>query len=302
MILRVLGSAAGGGSPQWNCDCAVCGATRRDERIPPRLTCTMAVGDGSGNWFLCNAGPDLGVQLRDWGALSPVRDHLPPPLHGVLLTDAELDHTVGLLSLRQAAGLRIYGTTSVRELLMECGLLPTLRCYTDVEWVDVHAGVQFDLRYQDGSISGISCGVVELGAGRLPRYARTTPNSSDAVIGYVVRDRRTGGSAAIAPSMLRDDELVVRDLAGTQLAIIDGTFYEDDELSRTGRSIALARSMGHLPIRDSPLGSRLKSRGAQVVYAHLNNTNPLILPDSPQRTSLTARGFVIAEDGAEFAI
>src|SRR5665213_1574569 len=108
MRIRVLGSAAGGGSPQWNCRCEVCEEVRHDPRSPARLTCTMAIGDERGGWFLCNAGPDLGVQLRDDPALWPRSGEDRDCIQGVLLTDAELDHTIGLLSLRQASILRIY--------------------------------------------------------------------------------------------------------------------------------------------------------------------------------------------------
>jgi len=269
--------------------------------VGPRLTCTLAVGADSGDWFLCNAGPDVAVQLRDWPEMSPRPDGR-VSLQGVLLTDAELDHTVGLLSLREADGLRIYGTGAVRDLLTECGLLPTLRCYTRVDWCEVQPGEEFDLLYRDGSSSGLSCSAVEVAAGRMPRYARSTPASSEAVIGYVVRDRDAGTSAALAPSVATDDDRVVSALGCTDLALIDGTFYEDDELYRAGRGHASAHSMGHIPIRHGKLGDRIRSCGARVVYTHVNNTNRIILAGSTERASLVAQGYLIAEDEMEFVL
>lgn len=261
----------------------------------------MAVRGCSDNWFLCNAGPDLGVQLRDWSAMSPRRDR-PVLAHRVLLTDAELDHTTGLLSLRQADELCIYGTATMRELLTECGLLPTLRSYTRVDWRDVGAGAAFELDNRDGSVSGLTCEVVEVGNGRLPRYARTTTASAAAVIGYVINDRTTGGSAAFAPSVAVDDEMIVRALGRAGIAFIDGTFYEENELAGAGRGAAPACSMGHIPVNADQLGTGLASVGARVVYTHLNNTNQLILPDSRARKSLADRGFAVARDGAEFTV
>jgi pyrroloquinoline quinone biosynthesis protein B len=261
----------------------------------------MAIRGCSDNWFLCNAGPDLGVQLRDWSAMSPRRDR-PVLSHCVLLTDAELDHTSGLLSLRQADWLCIYGTATVRELLTECGLLPTLRSYTRVDWHDVRAGAEFELGHSDGSVSGLSCRAVEVGSGRLPRYARSTTAGADAVVGYVITDRRTGGSAAFAPSVAVEDELVVRALGRAGIAFIDGTFYEENEMASAGRGAAPISSMGHIPVNTGQLGIALASLGARVVYTHLNNTNQLILPESSARKSLVDRGFAIAHDGAEFAV
>jgi pyrroloquinoline quinone biosynthesis protein B len=144
--------------------------------------------------------------------------------------------------------------------------------------------------------------VVEVGSGRLPRYARSTTAGANAVVGYVITDRRTGGSAAFAPSVAVEDELVVRALGRAGIAFIDGTFYEENEMASAGRGAAPISSMGHIPVNTGQLGIALASLGARVVYTHLNNTNQLILPESSARKSLVDRGFAIAHDGAEFAV
>ncbi|MGZ4617488.1 MAG: pyrroloquinoline quinone biosynthesis protein PqqB [Frankiaceae bacterium] len=299
MRVRVLGSAAGGGSPQWNCACGVCTAVREDSSLPTRLTCTIALEDGLGGRFLCNAGPDLGVQLREWAAVSPPRETR-MPIDGVLLTDGELDHAVGLLALRQAGWLRIWGTATVRKLLDECGLLPTLRSYTDVEWCEV-GGSPLTLLYGNSAPAPLECIAVPVGNGRLPRYAPSGLGAAEASVAYIVRDRRTGKSVAIAPSIARMREDLVCALGAANVAIVDGTFWDEDELHGTGRSSASAGGLGHVAVSHG-LGARIAGQGAQVVFTHLNNTNPMLLPDSVERLSLIEQGFLIADDGLELAL
>src|SRR5262249_46649725 len=155
---RILGSAAGGGVPQWNCGCQVCDAVRSASRpVTSRRTSTIAIGDGDGAWFLGNAGPDLDAALRESPALWPGPGDSTAPIHGVVLPDAELDHPPGLLSLRQAGELDVYGTAAVRILLSQCGVLPTLQSYAVVRWHEVSPGERFALRYRHGAASPLWC-------------------------------------------------------------------------------------------------------------------------------------------------
>lgn len=305
MRIRILGSAAGGGVPQWNCGCPICDAARSGSRpVTSRLSSTIAVGDGEGAWFLGNAGPELGVALRECPALWPKPSAETAPIHGVFLTDAELDHTLGLLSLRQARELHVYGTAAVRMLLSQCGVLPTLESYAVVHWHEVRPGQGFALRYLDGAASPLWCEPFDATSTRLPRYARGSAAGSGVVVGYRISDERTDRCAVFLPSVAALDEPLLERLRGTHLALVDGTFWTDDEMHRNQRGTATARSMGHLPVDGADGSLRLLRQltGTQIVYTHLNNTNPLLFDDAPERARLTAAGATIACDGAEYEL
>jgi pyrroloquinoline quinone biosynthesis protein B len=305
MLVRILGSAAGGGVPQWNCGCPVCAAARSGSRqVMSRRSSTIAVGDGGGEWFLGNAGPELDVALRECAPLWPAPDGATAPIHGVFLTDAELDHTLGLLSLRQASELHVYGTEAVRILLAQCGLLPTLESYTVVRWHDVRPGERFPLQYRHGAASPLWCEALDATSGRLPRYARGVGPISGVVIGYRITDERTARSAVFLPSVAALDENLLQQLGGAHLILVDGTFWSDDELHQHRRGTATARSMGHLPVDGAAGSLRLLRQltGAQIVYTHLNNTNPILFEDAPERTYLANAGASIAHDGAEYEL
>jgi pyrroloquinoline quinone biosynthesis protein B len=305
MLVRILGSAAGGGVPQWNCGCSVCSAARSGSRpVASRRSSTIAVGDGGGQWFLGNAGPELDSALRECPPLWPEPDDSTAPIHGVFLTDAELDHTLGLLSLRQATELHVYGTAAVRILLSQCGLLPTLESYTVVRWHEVRPGEPFALQYRHGLASPVWCEALDATTGRLPRYARGCGPRSGVVIGYRITDERTARSAVFLPSVAALDESLLQQLSGADLVLVDGTFWTDDELRRHGRGTATAQSMGHLPVNGAHGSLRLlrQRTDAPIVYTHLNNTNPILFEDAPERACLINAGASIAQDGAEYEL
>jgi pyrroloquinoline quinone biosynthesis protein B len=310
MLVRILGSAAGGGVPQWNCGCPVCAAARSGSRpVRARRSSTIAVGDGDGEWFLGNAGPELDVALRECVPLWPQPDDPTAPIHGVFLTDAELDHTLGLLSLRQAGELHVYGTAAVQILLSRCGLLPTLESYTVVCWHEIRPGERFTLQYRNGLASPLQCEALDATSGRLPRYARGCDQTSGGptsgvVIGYRITDERTTRSAVFLPSVAALEGNLLHQLDGAHLVLVDGTFWTDDELHQRGRGSATARSMGHLPVNGEKGSLRLLRQltDAHIVYTHLNNTNPILFEDSPERARLADAGASIAQDGAEYEL
>ncbi|MGH3865025.1 MAG: pyrroloquinoline quinone biosynthesis protein PqqB [Pseudonocardiaceae bacterium] len=305
MLVRILGSAAGGGVPQWNCGCPVCSAARSGSRpVTSRRSSTIAVGDGDGEWFLGNAGPDLDGALRECAPLWPGPDDSTAPIHGVFLTDAELDHTLGLLSLRQASELHVYGTAAVRILLSQCGLLPTLESYTVVRWHEVAPGERFVLRYRHGGASPLWCEALDATSGRLPRYARGCGPTSGVVIGYRITDERTARSAVFLPSVAALGENLLQQLGGAHLVLVDGTFWTDDELRQRRRGTATAQSMGHLPVNGAQGSMALLRQltDAHIVYTHLNNTNPILFEDALERAFLANAGASIAQDGAEYEL
>jgi pyrroloquinoline quinone biosynthesis protein B len=303
MRIRILGSAAGGGVPQWNCGCQVCVAARSGSRpVRRRFSSTIAIGDGDGEWFLGNAGPELDIALRECSPLWPKPGDLTAPIHGVLLTDAELDHTLGLLSLRQARELHVHGTAAVRVLLSQCGVLPTLESYTVVHWHEVRPGERFTLHYRHGAASPLWCEPFDATSPRRPRYAHGSTPSSGVVVGYRISDERTERTAVFLPSVAELDERILGQLREAHLVLVDGTFWTDDEMHRHQRGTATARSMGHMPIDGADGSLRLLNQltGTQIVYTHLNNTNPLLFDDAPEKTCLA--GVTVAYDGAEYEL
>jgi pyrroloquinoline quinone biosynthesis protein B len=246
-------------------------------------------------------------------------------MHGVFLTDAELDHTLGLLSLRQAAELHVYATAAVRALLTHCGMLPTLESYTVIRWHEVRLGERFALRYRDGGASPIWCEPFDASCDRLPRYARGSvvqngvlqdgegggPDSG-VVIGYRITDQRTARSVVFLPSVAVLGDTALKHIDQAEMVLIDGTFWVDDEMSQHGRGTATARSMGHLPVSGADgslhsLGQPTETQtgtqtGTQVVYTHINNTNPMLFEDGPERALLASAGASITEDGAQYEL
>jgi pyrroloquinoline quinone biosynthesis protein B len=310
VLLRILGSAAGGGFPQWNCGCATCWLARRDTpSVLPRTTCSIALSCRDGCWFLANAAAELNAQVAACPALWPPPGTRDTPVHGILLTDAELDHNLGLLAMRNAGQLHVYATRTVRTLLDEAGLSAILAAYTDLQWHDIEPGVPLRLRARDGSDAGIRCEAIPLGTGRLPRYAPDKAQRWDAsrlaaaVVAYRITDTHLGGTALIMPAAPRIPAELLR--GDDDLVVLDGTFWDDDELGLPGRS---GTNLGHVPI-GGPAGTlamlRQRHAGGQrrprIVYTHLNNTNP-VLADGALRQLVADAGAEVACDGMEIRL
>lgn len=267
MRVRILGSAAGGGSPQWNCACVTCQQARRAGAN--RLQDTVAVsGDGSA-WYLLNASPDIRTQIIAAPELAPGPGLRDTPLRGVLLTTAELDHTLGLLSLREAVSLTVYATPAVTAALSAAfPIAPTLAHYTSLSWRPMP-----DMFTLDG---GLTVTRLTVGAKR-PRYA--TGMTGDGWISALrLTDAGTGRSLVYATCLPSWSDEFDEFVKGADDVLLDGTFVTDDELTRTTGRPGRARSMGHLPIEESrPHAAR--HSGTNFRYSHLNNTNPSAGPD-----------------------
>jgi len=296
--VRVLGSAAGGGFPQWNCHCPTCEAAREGKRAQPRTQSSLAVSDGEGPWFLVNASPDARQQL-DTLAPAQVDGVRAPPVADVLLTDAEIDHTAGLLLLRESTKpVRVLGDPGVERALTDgYPLLPILERYSGVEWGTLKRGRSTPLEGSRLEVERFDTG------GDSPRYL----DGSDLELGasgYVFRDRASGGVATYAPGLARLDDNVLGRFAQSDLVLVDGTFWRDDELGRLGISGRTARDMGHVPLSApggtlAALASLERPRKALV---HINNTNPILLEDSPEREAVLRAGVEVAYDGLEFEL
>lgn len=297
MWLQVLGSAAGGGFPQWNCGCPGCRAVREGfRRARPRSQSSVAVSTDHQRWFLLNASPDVRGQIEAFPPLHP-RESRATPLLGVLLTDAELDHTLGLLLLREAQSLQVHATPAVHETLRGgTAVLATLERYCQVEWHPVTPGVDVSLG------EGLSYRAFDVPTTKRARFGAGIEQGR--VVGYRLTDEHSGRAAVYLPGMQRLTAEVRAQLDECACLLVDGTCWDDDELVRLGLAAKTAKQMGHLPI-GGPDGSLEQLSGLPIerkIYVHINNTNPILLEDSPERRMVTDRGMEVAVDGLEVKV
>jgi pyrroloquinoline quinone biosynthesis protein B len=275
--VRVLGSAAGGGSPQWNCRCEVCEAARAGVRARPRTQSSLAIRGDDGPWFLVNASPDLREQIETLRP-APVDGVRASPIAGVLVTDAEIDHTAGLLLMRESpAPVRVFGDARI-ERALHSTLMRMLGRFCGVDWQTLEAGREVPL-------DGFTVERFDVG-----------PAS-----GYTFR---AGAVVTYAPALARVDDGVVARLAASDLVLVDGTFWRDDELPRLGVSDRSARDMGHVPL-SGPGGTLEVLAGLErprKALVHINNTNPILFEDSPEREAVVHAGVEVAHDGLEVAL
>jgi pyrroloquinoline quinone biosynthesis protein B len=246
-------------------------------------------------WFLLNASPDIHAQIESFPALRP-RDGRTTPLAGVLLTDAELDHTLGLLLLREGRGVDVYSTEAVRATLTDgTSLLRTLEAYCPVRWHPVVPDADASLG------DGLSYRAFDVPTSKRARFG--SGSEKGRVVGYRLTDERTGRVAVYLPGM--QSLTPVRDqLEGCSCLLVDGTCWRDDEMAQLGLARKTAREMGHLPI-DGPGGSLAQLAPlpiARKIYIHINNTNPILLDDSPERRAVEEHGMEVAMDGLEVQV
>jgi pyrroloquinoline quinone biosynthesis protein B len=303
MQIVLLGTAAGGGFPQWNCWCPTCRVARRDPRkARPRTQSSAAVTADGERWFLLNASPDVREQLASL-PVEPPKGNRHVPVAGVVATDAELDHTLGIVLLREGRRLRLYATCAVRCVLEEDSrLLPVTRAFADVDVVELPAvGGPVSLDATEGRPSGLTVETFTVPAGP-PRFASTElPGHT---IGLVLRDASTGGACAFVPGCGGLDEGLLARLENTDLVLFDGTFWTDDELIGLGIGDRTARQMDHLPISgpDGSLNRLSRLEGPRRVYTHINNTNPMLIEDSPERAEVERAGMLVGMDGMRFEV
>ncbi|MBT2392219.1 pyrroloquinoline quinone biosynthesis protein PqqB [Streptomyces sp. ISL-1] len=292
MLLQVLGTAAGGGLPQWNCACPGCAGARAHPHRRRRHA-SLALRADEGRWYLVNATPDIGDQIEDSHALRPGPGPRESPVAGVILTDAELDHTLGIARLREADGFDILATGPVRDALLgRLRLGEVLAPYTRIEWREL--GHEAEPLVKSGTVE---IDAVPVSAKR-PRYATGAgPNERTWVVALRLRETTTGRSLIYAPALARWTDEFQEAVEEADCVILDGTFWDDYEPVRTSISAKTATGMGHLPIV-GPNGTarRLSGLDARCLYTHLNNTNPLADPDAPQHALLGEWGLEVAAD------
>ncbi len=279
--IHILGSAAGGGLPQWNCACANCVAARTG-KIAPQTQSSIAIsGDAEKfpGWFLINASPDLARQIESVPRLQPHRESLRnTPIAGVLLTNPDIDHALGLLLLRQQEPPQVVYAADETRTALEW-IDSVLARFSGIEWRKTTAEFQ-------------------LLSGRIGFRTIELPRS----VAFQLRDTRSGTTALFAPSVGElTDEL--RDAVHTSdVVLFDGTFWSDDELAAVRPGARSAREMNHLPIRGGSLDFLRQSPVRRKIYTHINNTNPILMPGTRERAQVEQAGIEIARDGLEIVL
>lgn len=256
MRVKILGSAAGGGFPQWNCACPNCRALRAGAfQGKARTQAQVAVSQEERSWFLLGASPDLRGQIEATPELQPRDGVRQSPIAGAVLANGDLDHVLGLLLLRELQPLRVNATASIHRILTEdnsmFGMLH--RVANQVSWADFAPGASFPLCGRAGEDSGLRCRALSL-ATHYPAYVSTKRQSAlvpgEASLGIVI-DSPSGKRLAYMPAVPQIDDALLKELDSSDVLLFDGTFWSDDELIRTqgrGPTVQTARQMGHVPV------------------------------------------------------
>ncbi len=316
MKIIVLGSAAGGGFPQWNCNCRNCAGQRSGTiRATARTQSSIAVSKDGSEWLLVNASPDILAQIRATPALQPARARRDSGIAAVMLMDAQIDHVTGLLMLREGKTLPLYCSASVwDDLNTSLPLAPVLSHYCGVHWHPLQAlhGGPAMLPVEVPGIEGIRFTPLSLSS-KAPPYSphRAHPGVGDN-IGLVIEDLEHGTSLFYAPGLGLIEQQVDAALRAADCVLVDGTFWSENEMIEHGFSGKRAADMGHLPqtgaqgmiaVLDSlnaHVNAHVKPR--RKILIHINNTNPILDDDSEQRALLRRHGIEVAFDGMEISL
>ena len=299
MHIQILGSAAGGGFPQWNCNCRNCSGVRNGSlRAQPRTQSSIALSDDGVHWILCNASPDIRAQLEAFPTLQPARQVRDTAIGAIVLLDSQIDHCTGLLTLREGCPHQVWCTEMVHQDLSSGFPLFTMLGH----W---NGGLQWQPIGLDGEAFSIAaCPNLRLTAIPLrssaPPYSphRGNPHPGDN-IGLFVEDLATGGKLFYAPGLGQVDAALLDWMRRADCLLVDGTLWRDDEMRVCQVGDKLGSEMGHLP--QSGPGGMLEVLadlpGPRKILIHINNTNPILDCDSAERQVLEVQGVEVAFDG-----
>jgi len=310
MKILVLGSGAGGGFPQWNCNCRQCAGLRLGElSAHARTQSSIAVSADGESWVLLNASPDIGQQLRSHPQLHPRHGLRDTPIKAVVLMDAQVDHVTGLLGLREGPCIDLWATRCVFEdLTSGLPLLEVLRHYCGTRWHMI--GVDGSCTRSDFEIEaapGLRFTALAI-PGKAPPYS---PHRREQVIGdniaLRIEDTADGSSVFYAPGLAHVGKQERAWMDAADCVLVDGTFWQEDEMQAAGLGTKSATDMGHLPQqgaagRAGMVDALRDAAAARKVLIHINNSNPILDEDSTPRRALAAMGIEVAHDGMEISL
>ena len=292
----VLGSAAGGAFPQWNCRCPVCElAWRGDPRARMRTQAGIVVSSGDGRWTLINASPDLGQQIRATPALHPRNGLRGSPIDAVVLTGAEIDQITGLLSLRESTPFTLYATPASHAAVAANAMFGAMSAMTRRA---VDPGERFTLS------GGIEASLFTV-PGKLPLYLEGDEPElgAEGAANVGVELAHKGARLVFVPGAAAVTEAMRARFARADAVLFDGTLFTDDEMQRAGVGQKTGRRMGHMPIEGEDGSLRaLEELAARRIFIHINNTNPIHIAGSSERRRVEAAGWQVADDGMEIVL
>ncbi len=309
MKIRVLGAAAGGGFPQWNCNHPNSRRARsRDPHAMPRTQSSIAVSSDGVHWFLFNASPDLRQQLNDSEVLHPTQGFRHSPIQGVVLTNADVDHVTGLLTLRESQAFNLYATSRVLAVLGANSIFNVLNPKF-VQRLPIKLEEAFELLGPDGYASGLMVkpfpvpGKVALwleDATKGPNFGSVEEDT----IALEVSERNSGRRFYYIPGCAEMKPDLSHRVRGANLIFFDGTLWVDDEMIRDGVGVKTGKRMGHMSVSgdDGTVAAFSASNIPRKIFIHINTTNPILLDDSAERKAVNDAGWEVAFDGMEITL
>ncbi|MAX52352.1 MAG: pyrroloquinoline quinone biosynthesis protein PqqB [Methylophaga sp.] len=304
MFVHVLGSGAGGGFPQWNCNCTNCKGVREGTiKASPRTQSSIAISANGTDWILFNASPDIKKQLDDFPALQPARQVRDTAITAIVITDAQIDHVTGMLTLREHnKPWDVYTTNAVYEDLTTG--FPVFNILGHFRGINHHEIATDESGFTIPTAEGLVFTAVPLKS-EAPPYSphrhNTVPGDN---IGMRIEDTRTGKNLFYAPGLGVAEPHVMEYMANADVVLVDGTVWTDDEMSHEGISNKRAQEMGHLD--QSSKGGIMEILSGmdkpRKFLIHINNTNPILNEESPQRKTLEAAGIEVSYDGMDIEL
>ena len=299
MYIQVLGSAAGGGFPQWNCNCKNCHGLRQGTlRAAPRTQSSIAISDDGVNWILCNTSPDIRSQIEAFPALQPARQARDTAIAGIILLDSQIDHVTGLLTLREGCPHDVWCTDMVHQDLTSGFPIFNMLAH----W---NGGLNHQLIRLDGqpfsvpACPALSITAISLRSNAPPYSPRRDDPHPGNNIGLLIEDTRSGKKVFYAPGLGEMDDNLAAMMHSADCLLVDGTVWRDDEMQVCGVGTKLGSEMGHLA--QSGAGGMLEVLAqypdARRILIHINNTNPILDEDSAERAQVQAAGVEVAYDG-----
>ncbi len=310
MKILVLGSGAGGGFPQWNCNCRLCAGQRQGALCAhARTQSSIAVSADGYSWVLLNASPDIGQQIRSHPQLHPRTGLRDTPIKAVVLMDAQIDHVTGLLGLREGPCIDLFATPCVFEdLTTGLPLLNVLEHYCGTRWHMLPiAGTQTSAAFVVEGFPTLRFTALAI-PGKAPPYS---PHRREQMVGdniaLMIEDRQDGRRLFYSPGLAEVNEQEMRWMSEADCLLVDGTFWVENEMQHAGLSAKSATEMGHLPQlghegRPGMLDAMQATGAQRKVLIHINNSNPILDETSDQRRVLAAHGIEVAYDGMEITL